>query len=193
MVTPFRREIDHRSRELAAALAGSHLRLATAESCTGGLLAARLAGEPRLGPHLDRGFIVYSPQSKIEVLGADPAAVACSDAVNMPLTESLARGALARSGADIAVAITGFCGPQQRDEEVGLIHIACVRANAPPAMATCHYGDIGREHVLERATAAALALVTRVVRERRAAQTVPRGEPPAEVQAAVLARPPARP
>lgn len=192
MVTPFRREIEHRSRELAAALAGSNLRLATAESCTGGLLAARLAGEPRLGPHLDRGFIVYSPQSKIDVLGADPAAVACSDAVNMPLTEALARGALARSCADIAVAITGFCGPQQEQEEVGLVHIACVRDNAPPATATYHYGDIGREHVLERATAAALALATRMVRERRATPTGPRGELPPQEQGATLVVPPAR-
>lgn len=173
MTTPYQREVDDRIRDLAAALAGSHLRLVTAESCTGGLLAARLASDARLGPHLERGYVVYSPRAKIEDLGADPDEVERSDAVNMAVTESLARGALVRSGADIATAITGFCGPQQDDEEVGLVHIACVNDACPPETATCHFGDIGREHVLERATAAALALTARMARRCRAGKLPP--------------------
>lgn len=192
MVTPYRRDIDNCAHELAAALAGSELRIVTAESCTGGLLAARLAGEPRLGPHLDRGYIVYSPRSKIEVLGAEPAEVACSDAVNMAVTLSLARGALARSGADIATAVTGFCGPQQAEEEVGLVHIACVPEASPPETATYHFGDIGREHVLARATAAALALTTRVVRRRRASKP-PAGIPVSRCDAQGPLVPPPQP
>lgn len=170
MVTPYRRDIDFRAFELAAALAGSALRIVTAESCTGGLLAARLAGDARLGPHLERGYIVYSGQSKIDVLGADPAEVAQCDAVNRAVTRSLARGALTRSRADIATAVTGFCGPQKDDEEVGLVHIACASAGLPIESMVCHFGDIGRDHVLECATAAAIALTADMVRRCRTAQ-----------------------
>jgi nicotinamide-nucleotide amidase len=168
MVTLYRRDIDTRAFELAVALAGSGLRIVTAESCTGGLLAARLAGDARLGPHLDRGYVVYSGESKIDVLGADPEEVAQCDAVSSAVTRSLAQGALARSSADIATAVTGFCGPQKGDEEVGLVHIACASAVSPIESAVFHFGDIGREHVLERATAAALALTAEMVRRSRA-------------------------
>lgn len=181
MVTPYQRNIDNCAFDLAAALARSDLRIATAESCTGGLLAARLAGDSRLGPHLDRGYVVYSGQSKIDVLGANPADVDQSDAVNIPVTESLARGALAHSGADIATAITGFCGPQKNDEEVGLVYIACASAISPLESAVFHFGDIGREHVLERATAAALALTATMVRRCRTSR--PSAQTPSQDEA----------
>lgn len=181
MGTPYQREIEIRTLELAAALAGSGLRIVTAESCTGGLLAARLAGDARLGPHLDRGYVVYSGQSKIELLGADPEEVAQCDAVNFAVTRSLAQGALARSSADIATAVTGFCGPQQGDEEVGLVHICCASVFSPIESAVFHFGDIGRKHVLERATAAALALTIAIVRRSRAVWQQPdRAGPPDE-------------
>ncbi|MBA4750982.1 MAG: nicotinamide-nucleotide amidohydrolase family protein [Sphingopyxis sp.] len=173
MVTLYQRDIDIRALELTAALAGSDLRIATAESCTGGLLAARLASDARLGPHLDRGYVVYSGESKIDVLGADPDEVAQCDAVNIAVTRSLALGALARSAADIATAVTGFCGPQKDSEEVGLVHVACASSALPLENAVFHFGDIGREHVLERATAAALALTTEIVKRHRGVRQQP--------------------
>lgn len=166
-MSAYQRAIDREVRELAAVLAGSDIRIATAESCTGGQLAALLAGDTRLGPHLERGFIVYSAQAKIEMLGVDADDVARCDAVNPEVAAGLACGALEKSGADIAVAITGFCGPQQDDEEVGLVYLASAARSGKRLSETCHFGDIGREFVLASASAAALALTVRTVRDYR--------------------------
>lgn len=167
-------EMEVRKTELAAALAGSDLRIATAESCTGGQLAALLAGDPGLGPHLDRGFVVYSAQSKTEMLGVSPTDVVRCEAVNAEVAEGLATGALERSGADIAIAVTGFCGPQQKDEEVGLVYLACASGRTGLAQQTCHFGDLGRERVLDHAVMAALALVTSAARACRTETALPR-------------------
>lgn len=150
---------------LAAALAGSDIRIATAESCTGGQLAALLARDIDLGPHLDRGFVVYSQDSKCELLGVPRTDVERCDAVNPEVAAALALGALDRSDADLAVGITGFCGPQEKDEEVGLVHIAAAARSGAQRARECHFGDCGREQVLDRAVAAALDLLAELVRD----------------------------
>lgn len=155
-------------RALIAALRDTSLRIATAESCTGGQLAALIARDIDLGPHLDRGFVTYSASSKHQLLGVARGHVERSDAVNPEVAESLARGALVHSEADLAVGITGFCGPQQRDEEVGLVYLAAAARGGAFTAQQCHFGDVGRARVLDRTVAAALALLAALARDQRA-------------------------
>jgi competence/damage-inducible protein CinA C-terminal domain len=152
-------DIDSRAAELARLLAEGELSFATAESCTGGQLAAVLAGDAVLGPHLERGFVVYSADAKCELLGVDRDDVERCEAVNSDVAAAMAKGALENSRADVAVAITGFCGPRQDDEEVGLVHLACADRAGRLAQRECHFGELGRRRVLDSAVAAALAMM----------------------------------
>lgn len=162
-----RHDIERRAKELMAALAGSDLRFATAESCTGGQLSALLAGDAELGPHLERGFTAYSLDAKCELLGVDRSDAERCDAVNPEVAEAMAKGALAGSRADIAIAITGFCGPQQEKEEVGLVYLACIDTGGRCIAQECHFGDLGRQQVLDHAVTAALAMMTDTARNLR--------------------------
>lgn len=172
---PAQRDIDRRSARLAASLAGSELRWATAESCTGGQLAALMARDTSLGPHLERGFVVYSVDAKCELLGVDRADAERHDAVNAEVAEAMAAGALDNSHADLAIALTGFCGPRQKDEEVGLVYLACGARDGRRLAQECHFGDIGREAVLDHAVAAALALMAQATDAQILATTAGEG------------------
>src|SRR3546814_14823122 len=110
--------IGARLAELAGRGADGDIRFATAESCTGGQLAAALAGHSTLGSHLERGYIVYSVDAKCEMLGISRALVESSQGVGASVTAGLAEAARDKSRADVAIAITGFCGPREGDEEV---------------------------------------------------------------------------
>ncbi|HET6526878.1 CinA family protein [Sphingopyxis sp.] len=161
-------DFTRRKRGLAAALEATGLSLATAESCTGGQLAALLAGDVKLGPHLERGFVVYSKAAKCELLDVSVEAAERDDAVNAEAAEAMAKGALMYSHADLTIAITGFCGPQQDAEEVGLVHLACAVRGGSVMRQECHFGDIGREQVLDHAVAAALDLLMSATRAGKA-------------------------
>lgn len=160
------RNIERNSDRLAGALDGSGLRWATAESCTGGQLAAIMARHAALGSHLERGFVVYSQEAKCEQLGVDARDAERCKAVNSVVAEAMAAGALTNSRADFAIALTGFCGPQEEDEEVGLVYLACADRKGPRFAQECHFGDIGREAVLDHAVAAALAIMCEAVEAR---------------------------
>lgn len=75
----------------------------------------------------------------------------------------MAAGALAQSRADFAIALTGFCGPREKDEEVGLVYLACHTRRGGRTAQECHFGDIGREAVLDHAVAAALAMMSEAI------------------------------
>lgn len=160
------RNIERNSDRLAGALDGSGLRWATAESCTGGQLAAIMARHAALGSHLERGFVVYSQEAKCEQLGVDARDAERCKAVNSAVAEAMAAGALTHSRADFAIALTGFCGPQEEDEEVGLVYLACADREGPRFAQECHFSDIGREAVLDHAVAAALAIMCEAVEAR---------------------------
>ncbi len=98
-------------------------RIATAESCTGGLIAAALTHVPGSSDVVDRGFVTYSNDAKIEMLGVDPALIATHGAVSGPVAAAMAEGALARSIAQAAVAVTGVAGPGggSPDKPVGTV------------------------------------------------------------------------
>jgi nicotinamide-nucleotide amidase len=102
-----------------------HLRIATAESCTGGLIAVSLTDVPGSSTVFERGFVTYSNESKTELLGVPVGLIAESGAVSEPVARAMAEGALARSRADIAVAVTGIAGPGggSADKPIGLVFI----------------------------------------------------------------------
>lgn len=109
------------------------LRVATAESCTGGMIAAALTDIAGSSDVVERGFVVYSNQAKHEMLGVPEAMLAAHGAVSEPVAVAMAEGALARSQADIAVAVTGIAGPggATPGKPLGLVHLACARRGHP--------------------------------------------------------------
>ena len=96
---------------LAEALQRRRWRLATAESCTGGLIASACTARAGSSEWFDRGWVTYSNAAKTDLLGVDPALLAAHGAVSEPVARAMAEGALARSAADLAVAVTGIAGP----------------------------------------------------------------------------------
>ena len=114
------------ARELLAAAERSGVRLATAESCTGGLIAGCLTELAGSSAVVDRGYVVYDNRAKCEMLGVGADLLAAHGAVSEPVARAMAEGALAHARADIAVSITGIAGPSGGSETkpVGLVHFA---------------------------------------------------------------------
>jgi len=114
---------------LAQALRGAGLRLATAESCTGGLIAAACTAVAGSSDWFERGFVTYSNDAKTEAIGVDAALIAARGAVSEEVARAMAQGALAHSHADLAVAVTGIAGPGGATEgkPVGTVWLALAR------------------------------------------------------------------
>ncbi len=110
---------------LVVVLKAAGLRLAIAESCTGGLIAGALTAIPGSSAVLERGFVTYSNDAKVEMLGVDAALIAQLGAVSPEVAEAMAEGALAHAQADIAVSVTGIAGPDGGSpaKPVGTVHI----------------------------------------------------------------------
>jgi nicotinamide-nucleotide amidase len=121
---------DEQAAAVLAACRVANLTLATAESCTGGLIAAALTAIPGSSDVVDRGYVVYSDAAKREMLGVSDAVLATHGAVSEAVAVAMAEGALRRSGAGIAVAVTGIAGPggATSNKPVGLVHLACARS-----------------------------------------------------------------
>ena len=111
----------------------ARLRVATAESCTGGLIAAALTAIPGSSDVVDRGFVTYSNAAKTALVGVPEALIAAHGAVSEPVARAMAEGALDRAEAEIAVAVTGVAGPGggSAEKPVGLVWLACARAGRP--------------------------------------------------------------
>jgi nicotinamide-nucleotide amidase len=125
-------DLVERARALVAALAAARVTVATAESCTGGLVAACLTEIPGASAVLDRGFVVYSNRAKEELLGVTDGMLRAHGAVSEPVARAMAEGALAHSAADRAVAITGIAGPDggTPQKPVGLVFLALAARRA---------------------------------------------------------------
>lgn len=108
-----------------------HWLIATAESCTGGMIAASLTAVPGSSAVVDRGFVTYSNAAKAETLGVPPDLIAQHGAVSAPVAEAMARGALVKSAAQVSLACTGIAGPGggSADKPVGLVFIGCALAD----------------------------------------------------------------
>ncbi len=139
------------------------LKLATAESCTGGLLAALLTEIAGSSDVVERGFVTYSNAAKHEMLGVPETSLAEHGAVSAPVARAMAEGALAYSGADVAVAVTGIAGPGggTAAKPVGLVHFAAARRGGGVLHRECRYGDIGRSEVRIASLREALQLFSR--------------------------------
>jgi nicotinamide-nucleotide amidase len=133
--------------------------LATAESCTGGLLAALLTDVPGCGHLFDRGFVTYSEEAKCDMLGVDRARLDRFGAVSREIARDMAQGALNHSDADVAVSITGFAGPGAPGDEEGLVHFACACRRGRIADREEHFGSLGRAGVRKAALEAALEMM----------------------------------
>ena len=120
------------------------LTLATAESCTGGLLGSLLTDVEGVAHVFERGFIAYTDEAKSELLGVSAELIDRAGAVSREVAMAMAEGGIARSQADICLAITGFAGPAGPDDEPGLVHCACLRRDGDTAHREEHFGDIGR-------------------------------------------------
>jgi nicotinamide-nucleotide amidase len=139
------------------------LKLATAESCTGGLLAALLTEIAGSSDVVERGFVTYSNAAKREMLGVPETMLAEHGAVSAPVARAMAEGALAHSGADVAVAVTGIAGPggSTAAKPVGLVHFAAARRGGGVLHRECRFGDIGRSEVRIASLREALQLFSR--------------------------------
>ena len=136
------------------------LRIATAESCTGGMVAAALTDLAGSSAVFDRGFVTYSNAAKIAMLGVDPAVLATHGAVSEPVAEAMAAGALLRSEADMAVAITGIAGPGGSEfKPEGRVCFALARRGEGTMVETAEFGALGRAKVRNAATRHALELL----------------------------------
>ncbi|AWM77490.1 CinA family protein [Phenylobacterium parvum] len=124
-------EIETLARLLIDEARERQLRLVTAESCTGGLVAGAICAIPGASDVFERGFVVYNNRAKQELLGVPGEIIADLGAVSEPVARMMAEGALENSHAHIAVAITGVAGPGggTRMKPVGTVHIATARAN----------------------------------------------------------------
>ena len=136
-------DLEERIGGLLDTVCRADLRLATAESCTGGLLASILTDVEGCSHAFDRGFVVYTDEAKREVLGVPADLLAEHGAVSQAVARAMAEGALARSKADIALSVTGFAGPTRTGEE-GLVHFGCARSGRRTLHREAHYGPLGR-------------------------------------------------
>jgi nicotinamide-nucleotide amidase len=148
--------------ELIALCVEQRLRIATAESCTGGLIAAALTEVPGSSAVVDRGFVTYSNEAKTELLGVDPELIARLGAVSKEVALAMAEGAIARSDADLAVAVTGVAGPDggTAEKPVGLVHFAAMRRGGLARHRERRYGDIGRSGIRQATVGDALAMLS---------------------------------
>jgi nicotinamide-nucleotide amidase len=141
------------------------LQLATAESCTGGLIAALLTEIPGSSDVVERGFVTYSNAAKTEQLGVPADLVTTHGAVSEPVARAMAEGALSLSHADLAVAVTGVAGPGggSATKPVGLVHLAVARRSMPTLHLELRLGDSGRGPIRMATVEAALALLRRAL------------------------------
>lgn len=134
-------ETAEQTRRLLAKACERDIVLATAESCTGGMLASLLTDVPGVAHAFDRGFVTYTNEAKNEMLGVPMDLIERETAVSQAVAIAMAEGALERSRANITLSVTGYA---DSGEEPGLVHFACARAGRTTAHREEHFGPIGR-------------------------------------------------
>jgi nicotinamide-nucleotide amidase len=141
------------------------LRIATAESCTGGLLAGLMTEIPGSSDIVERGYVTYSNAAKAEAIGVPTDLIATHGAVSAEVARAMAQGALRASRADIAVAITGVAGPGggSAEKPVGLVHLAVARRGMNVVHRECRFGDRGRGAVRIATLYVAIAMAAAAV------------------------------
>ncbi len=158
------RTLQARAKRLLDLYRARGLRLATAESCTGGLIAAALTAIAGSSDVFDCSFVSYSNEAKEKLLGVPAATLRRYGAVSSETAAAMAMGALKRSRADCAVSVTGIAGPSggSKDKPVGLVHFAAARRGGIILARRRMFGNIGRRRVRELSALEALALLARL-------------------------------
>lgn len=155
-------QIETAARALLDVCRARKLTIATAESCTGGLVAGALTDIAGSSDVVDRGFVTYSDAAKQAMLGVPQATLSRYGAVSRETAEAMAKGVLAHASVDLAVAITGIAGPGggSADKPVGLVHFGAARRNGRLLLNERRYGDLGRAEVRRRSVLEALAMLS---------------------------------
>jgi nicotinamide-nucleotide amidase len=156
--------LDDQAERLMRRVCDLKLTVATAESCTGGMLAALLTDIEGASHGFERGFVTYTEESKSDVLGIEPDVLKENEAVSEAVARAMAEGALARSQADIALGVTGFAGPAG-DHEQGLVHMALARRDKPTTHREEHFGAVGRGDIRVKSLKAMLDMLEQALEE----------------------------
>ncbi|WP_414713979.1 CinA family protein [Shinella sp.] len=157
-------DIEESARRIVADFTERKLLLATAESCTAGLIAAAITEIAGSSIIFDRGFVTYSNEAKREMIGVANATLKAHGAVSRPTVLEMAQGAIGNSGANISVAVTGIAGPGggSDDKPVGLVHLAAARTGQETLHREMRYGDIGRSAVRLATVRTALEMLVEI-------------------------------
>ena len=155
-------QIETAARALLDVCRARKLTIATAESCTGGLVAGALTAIAGSSDVVDRGFVTYSDAAKDAMLGVPQATLSRYGAVSRQTAEAMAKGVLAHAPVDLAVAVTGIAGPGggSADKPVGLVHFGAARRGGRLMLNERRYGDLGRAEVRRRSVLEALAMLS---------------------------------
>lgn len=161
MSTLFPPELLDAAEALLGELQRRSLRLATAESCTGGLLAGLLTEIPGASATVERGLVTYSDAAKVSLLGVDAGLIERMGAVSAEVARAMAEGALRHAPVEAGVAITGIAGPDggSAEKPVGLVYLAVALKSGTTRVIECRFGNIGRGEIRLASLRAALELV----------------------------------
>ena len=160
----FPRRLVHLAELTLADARAQNLKLVTAESCTGGLIAGLLTEIAGSSDVVERGFVVYSNEAKRDMLDVPGDLIADSGAVSEPVARAMAEGALKNSRAHISISVTGIAGPGGTPmKPVGLVHFGTARQGRSIIHDVQRFGDIGREEIRIRSIEVALTLVRRMM------------------------------
>jgi nicotinamide-nucleotide amidase len=160
---PTAEDLDRRALDCMRKAVGKKLKLVTAESCTGGALAALLTDLESVSHVFERGYVVYSDEAKTQCLDVDPASLEREGAVSARVAREMAEGALAGSNAHVCVSITGYAGPTDDGGEEGHVFL-CGRSGEGAGVAReHHFGPRGRDDVRRLAMASALEILEQLV------------------------------
>jgi len=163
------RILQARAKRLLELYRSQGLRLATAESCTGGLVAAAFTAIAGSSDVFDCSFVTYSNEAKKKLLGVPAAILRRHGAVSGETAAAMAKGALKRSSADCAVSVTGIAGPNGGSDKkpVGLVYLAAAGRGGKLLARRCLFGKVGRRRVRELSVAEALDLLARLVEREK--------------------------
>ncbi|WP_197729525.1 CinA family protein [Rhizobium ruizarguesonis] len=161
MMSLFPQDIVSTAEAIIRDFAAAGLMVSTAESCTGGLIAGALTEISGSSAVVDRGFVTYTNSAKVEMLGVQAETLLRFGAVSEETARQMAHGALFRSRAEIAVAVTGIAGPGggSAEKPVGLVHLAAKSRAGALIHRQMLYGDIGRSEVRLATIRTALEMV----------------------------------
>ena len=153
------------AREVLALAQVRGMMIATAESCTGGLISAELTAIAGSSAVIDRSFVTYSNAAKIDLVGVSPETLTLFGAVSSQTAQEMALGALANSQADLTVSVTGIAGPGggSADKPVGTVWFGLAQTGKPVQSVERRFGDVGRDRVRALSVETALALLLKAL------------------------------